>query len=282
MPRPKPQPTPPPSRQDPDVISSRQNPLIKEIINIRDDRDSPLLFLEGPRLIHEAVNANCKLEILVVSEEFPQISFLEPILAKTTRVVKVSEAMFRAISDVENPQGLLAIGREPLWSWEEIFARKPAPVLILDALQDPGNAASIIRTADAAGAAGIVTTPKTVHLYCPKALRGAMGSSLRVPILEHVPVEKIVSMLRKAGYQIVTTPLETSQKVLRYDRLDWTQPWAMVVGQEAKGISSAWDKVSDACLQIPMKGPVQSLNVAAAAAVLLYEAFRAQNKEDQG
>jgi TrmH family RNA methyltransferase len=152
--------------------------------------------------------------------------------------------------------------------------------LILDTLQDPGNAASIVRTADAAGAAGVLTTPKTVHLYSPKSLRGAMGSSLRVPILEHVPVEKIVSSLRKAGYQIATTPLGSDQKLLRYDQLAWDKPWAVVLGQEAKGVSSAWDKAQDACLQIPMKEPVQSLNVAAAAAVLLYEALRVRKKED--
>lgn len=257
-----------------DVISSRQNPLLKEIIAIRDERDSPLLFLEGPKLILEAVNANCKLEMLIVSEDFPQISFLEPIVAKTKRVVKVSDGVFKAISDVENPQGLLAIGREPEWSWESMLSKSPIPLVILDGIQDPGNAATIIRTAEAAGVAGVLTTPKTAHLYSPKALRGAMGSSLRMPILEHIPVEKIVAQLRKAGYYIAATPLGEAKKPTSYLDVDWKMPWAIVFGQEGKGIDPVWEKHTDKLVQIPMQEPVQSLNVSAAAAVMLYEAYR--------
>ncbi len=259
---------------DPTVISSRQNPLLKEIISIRDERDSPLLFLEGPKLILEALKASCKLEMLIVSEEFPQISFLEPIVAETKRVIKVSESVFKAISDVDNPQGLLAIGRQPQWDWESLLSKKPAPVVVLDELQDPGNAASIIRTAEAAGVAGIITTPKTVHLFSPKALRGAMGSSLRVPVLEHVPVEKIASALHKAGYQIATTPIGKKKKTVRYDEVDWQKPYAVVLGQESKGVTSAWEDHADVLVSIPMNEPVQSLNVNAAAAVLLYESHR--------
>jgi RNA methyltransferase, TrmH family len=256
------------------IISSRQNPLLKEIIAIRDERDSPLLFLEGPKLIAEALSAECKIEMLIVSEEFPRISFLEPIVAKTPRVVKVSDSVFQAISDVENPQGLLAIARGLEWSWEILLKRKPAPIVILDGLQDPGNAAAIIRTAEAAGAAGVVTTPKTVHLFSPKALRGAMGSSLRVPVLEHVPIEKISSLLHKADYKIATTPLEESKNTIRYDHLEWQKPWALVLGQEAKGVSSLWEKHADAAVHIPMQKPMQSLNVGAATAVLLYESYK--------
>lgn len=233
-----------------------------------------MLFLEGPKLIQEALSAHCKLEMLVVSEEFPQLSFLEPIVAKTKRVVKVSESVFKAISDVENPQGLLAIGIAPQWSWELLLSKSPAPLLVLDGLQDPGNAATIIRTAEAAGAAGIITTPKTAHLYSPKALRGAMGSSLRVPILEHVPVDNIVPALRKAGYSIAATPLGDAKKAVRYDTVDWKKAWAIVMGQEGKGVDPVWGEHMDSLVQIPMHSPVQSLNVSAAAAVLLYESYR--------
>lgn len=272
--RPKPKTAAAPQKSDPNVISSRQNPLLKELTDIRDDRDSPLLFLEGPKLILEALNANCKLEMLVVSEEFPQISFLDPIVAKTRRVIKVSESVFKAISDVERPQGLLAIGRQPDGSWESILAKKPAPIVVLDGIQDPGNAATIIRTAEAADAAGIVSTPLTAHLFSPKALRGAMGSSLRVPILEHVPIDRIATTLRKAGYSIAATPLGNPESAVRYDQVDWTKPWAIVVGQEGKGMDPVWKKLMDKHVLIPMSKPVQSLNVGAAAAVLLYESYR--------
>lgn len=237
------------------------------------------MFLEGPRLILEALNARCKPEMLIVSEDFPQISFLEPILAQTKRVIKVSESVFKAISDMQSPQGLLAIARQPKWTWEQIFLRKPAPVVILDGLQDPGNAASIIRTAEAAGAAGIVTTPGTAHLYAPKSLRGAMGSSLRVPVMEHLDHETIAVCLKQAGYSLAATPLKFDKDVTRFDKLDWKQPWAIIMGQEAKGVSSVWDKHIQARVLIPMQPPLESLNVAAAAAVLLYESYMQRVKE---
>ncbi len=212
--------------------------------------------------------------MLIVSDEFPKISFLDPIVKMTSRVVKVSDPVFRAISDVENPQGLLAIARQPLWSWEQILKNQPAPILVLDGLQVPGNAASIVRTAEAAGVAGVITTPGTAHLYSPKALRGAMGSTIRVPIIEHVSVDKIASTLKKAGYKIAGTPLKDMKSAKRYDQIDWSGSWAIIVGKEGKGVSGVWDKLIDVCAAIPMKEPVQSLNVAAAAAILLYEVSR--------
>jgi len=274
VPRPKPQ----PKSSKPEVaafISSRQNPLLKEILSIRDERDSPLLFLEGPRLIQEAVNAHCLPEMLIVSEEFPQTSFLEPIEEKTQRVFRVPDNLFRIISDVESPQGLLAIARRPHWTWEQIAARKPAPLVVLDGLQDPGNAAAIIRTAEASGAAGIVSTPGTAHLFSPKALRGAMGSSLRLPILEHLPAEEIAAKAKQWGYHLVaaTVPQKSGKSVV-YTKVDWKQPQALVLGQEGKGVSAIWVKLADQTIYLPMQPPVQSLNVGAAAAVLLYESAR--------
>jgi TrmH family RNA methyltransferase len=149
--------------------------------------------------------------------------------------------------------------------------------LILDGLQNPGNMASIVRTAEAAGAAGIVTTPGTVRLTSAKALRAAMGSSLRFPCLEHVPVEQINDNLSHGGYKLYGTLADAETKIkssLTCWEVNWTNACAVVLGQEGGGLPASWGMILHDTIVIPMQGKVESLNVAAAAAVILYEAFR--------
>ncbi len=195
--------------------------------------------------------------------------------AQTT--FSVDESIFRSISDVEEPQGILAIGEGPRWNWLQIFQKSPAPVLVLEGLQNPGNLASIIRTAEAAGAAGVITTPGTARLNSPKALRGAMGSTLRFPAIEHVPVPDIIERLTGAGCMLYGTLVDRDQHLpasVTYTGIDWTQASAIVLGKEGGGISDTWTKSLQQTITIPMQSPVESLNVAAAAAILLYEALR--------
>ena len=131
----------------------------------------------------------------------------------------------------------------------------------------------MVRTAEAAGAAGVITTPQSARLFSPKALRGAMGSSLRLPILEHQPISLIAEKLSAAGYRILTT-VSPSPDSLSYMDVDWQKAWAIVVGQEGNGLSAEWAGKSQCAVHIPMEAAVESLNVAAAAAILLYEARR--------
>jgi TrmH family RNA methyltransferase len=169
---------------------------------------------------------------------------------------------------------VIAIVAKPVWGWEMLLSKSPAMIVILDVLQDPGNAASILRTAEAAGAAGVVTTPGTVKLYSPKALRSSAGSTLRLPLIEHVPAEDILQKLGSAGYSFLAA--DGTAGTL-YTGVDWKKPWALILGQEGGGLSSAWKGAALESISIPMKSPVESLNVAAAAAVLLYEARKGQS-----
>jgi RNA methyltransferase, TrmH family len=248
---------------------------LKEIQTIRDSRESPLLFLEGPRLIQEALLANFSLEILIISQDFPETAFLAPIRSRSKRQFVVSESVFRVVSDLETPQGVLGICRRPSWTWDDIGKRMPLPLVIFDGIQDPGNAASIMRTAEAAGTSGIVTTPGTARLYSPKALRGAMGSTLRVPVLEHCSIEDIAAQLKKlkCGLLMSRVPQKADNPVL-YTKIDWKAPQAILLGQEAKGVSLAWNARPHQTVTLPMQPPVESLNVGAAAAILLYESAR--------
>ena len=260
------------------TITSRQNPLVKQFQSVRDDRSSDFIFLEGRRLIQEALTSGFTIETLVVSQRFPDTDFLDSSIDHIKQCFEVSPQVFEVLTDVDTPQGIIALVRRPAFQWEDLIKKSPAPCLILDGLQDPGNAASIVRTAEAAGAAGVVTTTGTARLFSPKALRGAMGSTLRLPVLEHRSLEEMTAELKKGGYSLLgTTVLKASPEALAYTAIDWRKPWAVVLGQEGQGLSSGWKSHFEKVIHIPMGLPVESLNVAASAAVLLYEALRQRN-----
>ena len=260
---------------------------MKELRAIRDDRNSPLLFLEGPRLVREALRSGQTIETLVLSkgeggwEKGESNSFLEAAREKARRSALVSDSVFKSLSDVEAPQGMIAICPRPRWTWQDllhptsVISPRLSPIIILDGVQDPGNLAAIVRTAEAAGAAGLVTTPGTARLFSPKALRGAMGSTLRLPSLEHREAGEIRRELQGASYTLwAASMLAEGQSSVPYTAVDWKKPAAMLVGQEGGGISAEWEALIDSRLYIPMRRPVESLNVAAAAAILLYESLR--------
>jgi len=260
-----------------DLITSRQNPLVKQLEGIRDDRDSPLMFLEGPRLVQEVLSTKLPIEILVWTKSADGDPVLEAAKPQAKRLFRVADPLFRSISDVDAPQGMLAIARCPRWTWKDLLNKAPAPLVILDGVQDPGNVATIVRTVEASGAGGLITTPGTAHLYAPKALRGAAGSSLRVTVLEHRPAAEIVAELKKADYHFLAATVSTkAERVFPYLDVNWNWPSAIILGQEGQGISSAWGSAVDQFIFIPMDSPVESLNVSAAAAILLYEARRSR------
>jgi TrmH family RNA methyltransferase len=264
------------------MITRRAHPLLKELRELRDRPHKELLFLEGPRLIEEALQARIPLQTLVVSSTLVgHAELVGRAKARAQQTYSVSDAIFRTVSDVEEPQGMLAIGERPTWRWEHMFARCPAPILVLEGLQNPGNIASILRTAEAAGAAGVITTPETTRLASPKALRGAMGSSLRLPAMEHVAIEAIADRLINAGCMVYGTAADTDKRLrspLPYTDIDWTQPSAIVFGREGGGALEKWQPFLHKIVTIPMQPPVESLNVSAAAAIVLYEAARQRKK----
>src|SRR5258708_17122052 len=153
------------------IISSRQNQLIQELRDRSDPAIAKGLFLEGLHVLEEALEAGMPIQHLIVVPALAETDLVKRAMAKATHTTQVTAYVMKALSDVETPQGVIAICPKPAWDWAALTSKSPAPIIILDVLQDPGNAASILRTAEAAGAAGVVTTPGTVKLYTPKALR---------------------------------------------------------------------------------------------------------------
>src|SRR5262245_47259141 len=140
-------------------ITSRSHPIFKELRELRDKPSADSLFLEGPKLVEEALRASIPIKTLIYSADFRDATgVVHRATPKAKQTYTVSDSIFRSLSDLVEPQGVLAIGEKPTWTWQQIFAKSPAPILILDGLQNPGNVAAVVRTAEAAGAAGVITT----------------------------------------------------------------------------------------------------------------------------
>jgi TrmH family RNA methyltransferase len=191
----------------------------------------------------------------------------------------------KAISGTETPQGVAAIVSRPYIELDDLFSGIPNLLVIADELQDPGNIGAIIRTAEAAGANGLITTRYTVDPFSEKSIRASMGSALRLPIVTDAKGEDIVARCRQKKIKIVSSSPEPSRGPVLEDvakaqiirvcsEVDMTVPIAFIVGREATGVSAATAVQADEFAHIPMAKGVESLNVAAAAAILLYEAAR--------
>jgi RNA methyltransferase, TrmH family len=166
------------------------------------------------------------------------------------------------------------IAGRPMATLNQVLSNRngeAALVLCLDAVQDPGNLGTMVRTAEAAGASGMVALKGSVDAFAPKTLRSAMGSAFRLPIATDVEPEELLLKARAAGMKAVATAMDGN---VAYTDFDWRQPAMMILGNEANGAREELLKRCDARVSIPLRAPVESLNVAAAAAVLLFEAGR--------
>jgi len=258
-------------------ITSQYNPLIKRFRAVRDGRERHILFVEGVRAVREAFSAGIGIDSVIFSDEFIKtdagIAIKEMIESCHCRGALVSEKLLESVCDTVTPQGIALIARQPYFSIEEVLGNGSV-VVVADRLQDPGNIGTIVRTAAAVGAAGVVTARSTVDPFGAKALRASMGAAFRLPIATDAVVEDLFEKAVKSGFKIVVAA--STGKVL-YTDYDWRNRTLLVVGNEGEGASDIALKKADSTIRLPQKSSVESLNVATAAAVILYEAAR-QNR----
>jgi TrmH family RNA methyltransferase len=271
-------------------IVSRQNPLVKRFRRVRAMGERQHVLLEGVRLIEDALATGARFESVAFTAEL-ESSARGAALLLTLRNVQcrgalVSKQVMEAIADTLTPQGVAAIVSRPYFEIEELFAASPDLLVVADGLQDPGNLGTIIRTAEAAGARGLLTTRYTVDPFNDKAIRASMGSALRLPMVTGAGRPDIISRCRDHKIKIVASiptsirpqrAIEDASRaeiVKMYTDVDMTVPIALILGSEAEGIPPATEVEADEFVFIPMNDGIESLNVAAAAAVLLYEAAR--------
>lgn len=261
---------------DVDRISSRQNPLVKEFRALARSGDhGRRVMLEGEHLIAEALASRVPLETVAAMEG----ALAEPLLAalhgQRVRVVEVTASVLSAMSPVRQPSGAIAIARHGPSTLDEVLARPPQLVLVIADVQDPGNVGAIIRAAEACGATGVVASRGTADPFGWKALRGSMGSAFRVPIAVRTELPDALAAARTRSLRVRATvprggtPLPSCQL---------SEPSLIVFGGEGPGLPADVVADADERITIPMHPPVESMNVATAAAIVLYEAMRQRSR----
>lgn len=232
------------------------------------------MLLDGEHLLEEAIEAGIEIEIAAFTERVA-IGAAARRLPGTTRTVIVTDAVLHAISPVQSPSGAVAIARRPSSDLDRVFARAPQLILLLHEVQDPGNVGAIVRAAEGCGATGVVSSERTADPFSWKALRGSMGSSFRVPLAARQPLPSAVAMARDKGLRIFATDARGGTPL---PECNLRVPAAIVLGGEGAGLPASLIEIADERLTIPMQPPVESLNVATAAALVVYEAARQRHE----
>jgi RNA methyltransferase, TrmH family len=281
------------------IVHSPQNARLKELRRaLRDPAPAlpggnggevagPLVGIEGPRLLAETLRAGLRLDCVFAAQDAEKlIQGLN--LPPDLEVLLLPRELLNAALSTESPQPVAALVRPPRWGWETIFgpdlrtSRLPKSqnrdlvhplIVVLAGLQDPGNLGTILRSAEAFGATGIVALPGTVSPWNPKAVRASAGSVFRVPLVA-AGADDCFDRLRSAGVKLWTTAARNAEPA---NQADLTAPAAMLIGNEGNGVAPELAARAQGRLTVPCPGPVESLNAAVAASVLLYEASRQRN-----
>jgi RNA methyltransferase, TrmH family len=231
------------------------------------------VLLDGWHLLHDAASAGLAIStiaILDTPQDATNLALLED-LSRRSDVVTVSQAVMDALSPVRTPSGVVAIAAARPAVLDDVLSPSPALVLVATDVQDPGNAGAIVRSAEAGGATGVVFTGASADPWGWKALRAAMGSTFRLPVVRHGDVMTACGTLRQAGLRVLAAVPHAGAPI---DRADLRPATAFVLGGEGGGLPNDLLLLADEHVTIPMRAPVESLNVAVAAALLVYEARR--------
>ena len=264
---------------------------VKNLIKNKKARDEQGLFVtEGIKIFSETPMD--RVEAVYATAEFAgkHPEMIERIPAGTDKVLDVRSERFAGLSDTKSPQGIIAVVRKKNYTLADIIGRygkaadsgaggssfsggpQPAPlIIVLENLQDPGNAGTILRTAEAAGVSGVLLTEGSVDLYNPKVIRSTMGCIFRMPHMVVDSVDKLLPEFRSAG---ITTYAAHLRGTISHFEGDYTGGTAFFIGNESRGLTRELTDRLDVLMKIPMSGQVESLNAAMAAGILMYEAKR--------
>jgi len=259
------------------LITSRENHWLKVFrAALRSPRpEENRIALEGPHLVAEAIRSGLRIEAILASGSGERhLPALERELHPPTLVLRTSDGLFDTVADTETPQGIAALARAPEYKFEDLLRGADSLVLLLVAVQNPGNVGAILRSAEAFRATGVIATRGTAHPYSPKALRASSGSSLRLPILAELAPAIALTQLRVSGLQILAASATQNSAARRPDELDLGGPFALLLGNEGAGLPPEIERSADALVRIQVAAPVESLNAAVAASLILYEAAR--------
>ena len=304
----------------PAAITSRDNRWLKEFrLALRGGlpTESGFVGVEGVRLVEEALRSACPIEAVLFSESGERHhERLAPLIDRpeiAIPVLRTTDRLFEGVADTEHPQGVAALVKPRAASFDDLLRVSEgvcSPLLVvLAGVQDPGNVGTILRTASAFGATGAVTAASgqsgTASPFSPKALRASAGAALHLPILAGMSLPILLTQLRVANVRTLAASVHVATNVVgvRFSasqressapqpgeitpplapwEVDWCEPVALLVGNEGAGLPEEVERSADARIRIPMSSGVESLNAAAAAAVLFYEAARQRSRQRKG
>jgi TrmH family RNA methyltransferase len=256
-------------------IASRQNPIVARYRDIARGQPSDSMLLDGAHLVSEALAAGVPIRHVAVASEALERddirAIVETVAGRGIDIAAASTAVMQAISPVRSSSPIVAIGERPAADIARLYGADGALIVITADVQDPGNVGAIVRVAEAGGARGLVAAGGTANPFGWKALRGSMGSALRLPIAVDPAADHAVADARRHGCRLVALVARGGQP---HSESDLRGRVAILVGGEGAGIAQSLVDTADAQVTIPMERPVESLNAAVAAAVLIYEARR--------
>jgi TrmH family RNA methyltransferase len=268
------------------VLAPPSNARLKAVrrLSRRTIRERDREFLaEGPQVIREALAAGASsrvLDLFVAESELDRHrQIVDDAVAAGIDVHLTPTRVLAQLSDTTTPQGLLARCRFEKWRLDAVMNPAMRMVAVLANVRDPGNAGTIVRTADAAGADAVVLSAESVDLYNPKCVRATTGSLFHLPVVVGSPIAVVVDAARVAGLRILAA--DGAGPVDLDDELDsgrLASPTAWFFGNEASGLPADLRDLADAVVRVPIHGRAESLNLAAAAAVCLYASARAQRR----
>ena len=255
------------------MITSLQNNQVKNIIKLNQKakarREQGLFIAEGRKMFLEAPLH--WIEKVYVSETVEKQDTEVMEKASRTEWEAVTDSVFRQMSDTQTPQGVMTVLRKPSYEPEDILKGKKPLIMVLEDLQDPGNAGTIFRTAEGAGVDGIFLTKTCVDITNPKVIRSTMGSIYRMPFLYVEDVVSLEKKLKEKGIRSFAAHLKGENS---YDHESYKGGTAFFIGNEGKGLTDQAADAADCLIRIPMCGKVESLNAAMASGILMYEAAR--------
>jgi TrmH family RNA methyltransferase len=256
------------------MLTSLQNPLVKQLRRLhqaKGRKEEACFLVEGTHLLEAALSTGLPLMTVCATPKwqarYPQLS--EQACLQAQRIELVSPEVLAAIATTVNPDGVVAsIARSAMQNRQPAMGQLG---VVLETLQDPGNLGTVIRTAAAAGVDGLWLSADSVDLDHPKVLRASAGQWFQLPMVVSEDLVGTMQQWRDQGYQLVATQPHAAQV---YWHLDFTRPTVLLLGNEGAGLSPDLVALADQAVKIPLNGGVESLNVAIAAALLLYEAYR--------
>ena len=267
------------------IVQSRQNARVRELraAFARTSRDIPeVIGIEGEHLLAEALRSGLRLRTVFLRADPDRsetaLRLLERLaIPAAVPIVSLNEAVFRSAVDTESPQGIAALAETPQFSLDQALAGERPLVIVAAALQDPGNFGTIVRSAEAFGAAGILALPGTVSIWNGKALRASAGSAFRLPVVSEKSALLFSALAQRSIPVFAAVP--AGRGAIPCSRADLRGPAALLIGNEGSGLSAELLERADSRIAIPMPGRVESLNAAVAASLLLYEAARQRSAQ---